>query len=77
MVYFPLLCTVGWLVMRTARTVETGTGRFPAAGLSCLAAAVLLEASAPVWYALGSDHGQPLYESESRSRRPWRRSGGG
>ena len=64
MVYFPLLCTVGWLVMRTARTVETGTGRFPAAGLSCLATAVVLEASAPIWYALGSDHGQPLYESE-------------
>lgn len=64
MVYFPLLCTVGWLLMRTARSVETGTGRFPAAGLCCLATAVLLEASAPVLYALGSDHGKPLYESE-------------
>jgi hypothetical protein len=64
LVYLPLLGLVGWLVLRTARSIDTGTARYMVAGLACLAAAVVLEASAPVLYALGSDRGQPLYEFE-------------
>ena len=64
LVYFPLMCVVGWLLLRTARSVDVGTGRFLVAGLACLVSAVALEATAPVLYALGSDHGQPLYELE-------------
>lgn len=64
LVYLPLLCVIGWLVLRSARSLDVPTGRHLVAGLACLAAAVLLEATAPVLYALGSDHGQPLYETE-------------
>ena len=63
-VYLPLLVVVGVLLLRTARTVEVRTGRLVVAGLAALAVAVLLETSAPVLFALGSDHGEPLYESE-------------
>jgi hypothetical protein len=63
-VYLPLLCYLGWLLLRTARSVDPTTGRVIAAGLFCLAVAVVLESSAPALFALGSDHGQPLYESE-------------
>lgn len=64
LVYLPLLCVIGWLLLRSARSMDVLTGRYLVAGLACLATAVLLEATAPVLYALGSDHGQPLYESE-------------
>ena len=64
LVYLPMLGVVGWLVLRTARSVAPATGRQLVAGLTCLATAVVLEASAPVLYALGSDRGRPLYESE-------------
>jgi len=64
LVYLPLLCVIGWLLLRSARSVDVRTGRHLVAGLACLATAVLLEATAPALYALGSDHGQPLYELE-------------
>lgn len=63
-VYLPMLCILGRLLLRLARTVDIGTGRLIVGGLCCLAGAVALEALAPVLFALGSDHGQPLYETE-------------
>lgn len=64
LVHLPMLGLVGWLVLRTARSVDPGAAGYLVAGLACLATAVVLEASAPALYALGSDRGQPLYESE-------------
>jgi hypothetical protein len=63
-VYFPMLCVVGWLMLRTARSIDVRAGRLVVAGLAALAMAVVLEAIVPVIFALGSDHGQPLYETE-------------
>lgn len=64
LVYLPLMVVLGWLLLRVARTFDVGNGRFLVAGLTCLVVAVGLEASAPLLFALGSDHNQPLYESE-------------
>lgn len=64
LVYFPLMCGVGWLLLRTARSGDVRTGRLLVGGLACLAVAVGLEALAPALFAAGSGHGQPLYESE-------------
>ena len=64
LVYLPLMVVLGWLLLRVARTFDVGNGRFLVAGLTCLVVAVGLEASAPVLFALGTDHNQPLYESE-------------
>ena len=63
-VYLPLMGLLAWLLLRTARSVDVGNGRFIVVGLTCLVVAIGLEATAPVWFALGSDHGGLLYESE-------------
>jgi hypothetical protein len=63
-VYLPMLCVLGWLMLRTARSIDVRAGRLVVVGLAALATAVVLEALVPVLFALGSDHGQPLYETE-------------
>ena len=63
-VYLPLLTVTGWLLARTARGFDASARNAVLVGLVCLVAAVVLEFSAPLLYAAGSDRGQPLYESE-------------
>lgn len=63
-VYLPMLGLVGWLLLRTARSIDIKAGRLVVLGLCFLVVAVALEATAPVLYALGSGHGAPLYELE-------------
>lgn len=63
-VFLPLLAVTFCLLLRIARSIDRQTGRCIALGLCLLVAAVGLESLAPVLFALGSGHGQPLYESE-------------
>ena len=64
-VYLPLLCGVGWLLLRTARSVELVTGRRIVAGLCCLVTAVVLEAAlVPLLFARGSDVASGPYALE-------------
>ena len=64
LVYLPLMGVTGWLLARTARSLDTTASRALLSGLVCLVIAVGLESLAPVLFALGSGHGQPLYEAE-------------
>lgn len=63
-VYLPLMTMIGWLLLRTAFSIDVRTGRLIVLGLACLVTAVVVEACAPLLYAAGSGHGQPLYETE-------------
>lgn len=47
-----------------ARRAPLGTGRVVMLGLWMLVAAIVLEFTSPIWFALGSDHGGWLYEAE-------------
>ena len=64
-VYLPLLCLVGWLLLRTARSVDLVTGRHLVAGLGCLVTAVVLEAAlVPLLFGLGADSASGAYAVE-------------
>lgn len=64
LVYLPLMTPAGWLSARPARALDSSARNSILAGLVCLVAAIALEFIAPLLFAVGSGHGQFLYESE-------------
>ena len=64
LVYLPLMTATGRLLARTAHALDSSARNSILAGLVCRVGAVALEFAAPLLYALGSGHGQLLYESE-------------
>lgn len=64
LVYLPLMTATAWLLARTARALDPSARNAILGGLMCLVGAVALEFAAPLLYAVGSGHGQWLYESE-------------
>lgn len=64
LVYLPLMTATAWLLARTARVLDSSARNSILAGLVCLVAAIALEFIAPLLFAVGSGHGQFLYESE-------------
>lgn len=65
LVFAPILGLTGLLLVLESRRVPVSIGRVLVAGLVMLVVAVAMEATTPVLFALGFDHGSVPYELEA------------